>query len=457
MSLLNTVYRSIILPRYAPQRYSGLNARWRHFEKLESQSLSANQELQWTLVQQVLLHAYETTDFYRKRFAEAGLTPKAIQSSADLAKLPLLTRDDLRQNLHDLKSKKFAEESLETSQTGGTTDTPVALLRSPDSIRARMAAQLRFNAWANALPGDRSFWLWGAQQDFSHTPSLKWRMFEQYFLRKCWAFSARLNEQVLAEHLQLLNRFRPKVIVAYPTPLTVFCEYLERNGQPFHRPEVALVTAEPLLDDQRATIQRVMGIDPFVQYGTRDFGMAAAECEQHRGLHVNPTSVFIEYLPVPGNVGLHEMVITDLTNLAMPMIRYKINDCASPLAAACPCGRGYPVMSNVVGRTTDNFYLADGTVIPGVTLPGRILKVCPGIAKMQVVQETFSEFTVRYVAGESFQQSDLAEVAANFKRYVGDVHIRFEPVAEIPREPSGKTRFFLSRLARAQSTGGRTE
>jgi len=142
----------------------------------------------------------------------------------------------------------------------------------------------------------------------------------------------------------------------------------------------------------------------------------------------------------------------------MPMIRYKINDCAVPYSGACPCGRGYPLMSEVTGRTTDNFYLADGTVIPGVTLPGRILKVCPGIAKMQVVQETYTDFTVRYVPGAEFKQADLHGVEEQFRRYVGDVKVAFEVVTEIPREPSGKTRFFISRVTRPQSvvSAGRT-
>src|SRR5262249_46435459 len=162
-------------------------------------------------------------------------------------------------------------------------DTPVALLRSRDAIQMRVAAQLRFNAWAGALPGDKAFWLWGAQQDFSHAPTWKWRQFERYGMRRVWAYAAHLNEEILESHRQALNHFRPKVMVAYPTALALFSEFLERSGKDFHRPQTALVTAEPLLPEQRQVVQRVLGIDPFVQYGTRDFGMPAAECERHSG------------------------------------------------------------------------------------------------------------------------------------------------------------------------------
>jgi phenylacetate-CoA ligase len=167
---------------------------------------------------------------------------------------------------------------------------------------------------------------------------------------------------------------------------------------------------------------------------------------------VNTECVFLEFEPVLGSSDVQEMLVTDLTNRAMPMIRYKINDCASPVLNPCSCGRGYPRITTIAGRTTDNFFLADGTVIPGVTLPGRILKTCDGIAKMQVIQEDYSRFTIKYVPGATFSTSDLETVEGNFKKYVCDrLSIQFEPVSDIPREASGKTRFFISRLDQTPS------
>jgi phenylacetate-CoA ligase len=453
MKLFQTAYRNFFLPLYAPERYTNLRSHWRELERLENEPVERNRERQFEKVKKVIDHAYRTTPFYKKRFDDSGVTPGSIQSPADLKKLPLLTRDDMRLGLDEMRSSSFPAASLQQSHTGGTTDTPVTVLRSPDSIRFRTAAQLRFHAWAGFYPGDKALWLWGAAQDFSGAPSWRWRTFERVVLRRTWAYAAQLNENILEQHRQLLNDFCPKVIISYPTPLALLCEFLEQTGRSFHPPGAALVTAEPLLAEQRASIRRVMGIDPFVQYGTRDFGMPAAQCEKHDGLHINPECVFIEFLPIdPSDPnGIQEMVVTDLTNLAMPLIRYKINDCGSAIASACGCGRGYPLMTTVVGRTTDNFYLADGTVIAGVTLPGRILKVCPGIAKMQVIQETFRGFKVRYVPGDGFTDQNLETIRANFRHYVGDVEIEFDRVSAIPREPSGKTRLFISRVDRARA------
>lgn len=457
MSLYHDLYRNIFMANYLPQRYGGIGRRWRELEQQERRSLAQNQEAQWQTLQSVLQHAYTTTRFYRQRFEEAGLTPAAIRSPLDLRQLPVLTRDDIRSRQEDLCSSAFERAAMIESATGGTTDTPVTLLRSPECMRQRTAVQLRFNAWAGAYAGDKFFWLWGAQGDFAGEPSLRWRLWDRYVLRRTSAQTSRLNAETFEEYRQQWNRFRPKIVMAYPTPLALFCDYLSQSGKSFHRPQAAMVTAEVLLPEQREIIRNTLGIDPFVQYGTRDFGMIAAECERHEGLHVCPSSAFIELVPVEeGGGAMYEMVITDLTNLAMPMVRYRINDCALPAEGACACGRGYPLIREIVGRTTDNFYLPDGTVVSGVVLPGRILKVCPGIRKMQIIQETYTTFRIRYIPGPGFVMADLKGVAAKLQQYVGEVEVEFDAVTEIPREPSGKTRFFISRVQRAPTTAGRS-
>ena len=451
MSLYHTLYRDFFLPAYQPERYGGLRTQWRELERREAASDGENRDRQWQAVRRVLKYAYEATRFYRERFDQAGLTPDKIQSPADLQRIPLLTRNDIRTRLEDLTSNRYRAQELAESATGGTTDTPVTLRRSPESMQFRTAVQLRFNAWAGANPGDKFFWLWGAQGDFVGAPSWRWRMWERHVLRRLYGQTSRLNEEMFEQYRRAVTAYRPKIFMAYPTPLALFCEYLAQSGKPFHKPKAALVTAEVLLPEQREVIRNTLGIDPYVQYGTRDFGMIAAECSEHNGMHLSPMSAFVELIPLePGNPQtVYDVVVTDLTNLAMPLIRYAINDCAIPATGSCACGRGYPRVQEFIGRMTDNFYLADGTVVSGVVLPGRILKVCPGILKMQIIQETYSDFRIRYIPGAEFQSENLQQVATKLRQYTGDVKVEFEQVMEIPREKSGKTRFFISKVQRA--------
>jgi phenylacetate-CoA ligase len=453
-SLINRFYSSFVLPTFYGDRYRGLNAYWREFERRERMSLEENQALQWNAAQAICEHAYKTVPFYKRRFDAAGIVPSAMRGANDLRALPPLRRQDITENLDDLWSRDFERTALFSATSGGTTDSPVQILRDADCIRTRTAAQLRLNAWAGALSGDRSWWLWGAQTDFAVQHPLR-RMQERYGMRRIFAPSTVLTEATLAEFRHQIEDFKPRVIFGYPSALAHFAEYLLAGQGLRHYPVAAVCTAEPLTEEQRDVIEKALGCRLQEQYGSREFGMVAASCEASRDLHVVPSSVLVEFEPVPGGEDeqLHEMYVTCLLNRGMPLLRYKINDCAIPRASgACACGRGYPQIASLAGRVTDTFVLANGVVVPTTALPGRIVKVCPEIAKIQIIQETYSDFLVKYVPGQGFAPSILETLSVRLREQLPatDVQIRFEHVQEIPRERSGKTRMCISRVPRTR-------
>lgn len=447
--LINVVYSRWLRPLVNPREYSGVHDEAVEFRRRESLSWAESARLQWESLKALLNHAYETTPFYRQRFAESGITPDEIRSPEDMAKLGVLTRADLKAQLENLWSRRYRRDELLVAATGGTTDTPVTLLRSPECLRKKSAVQECFDRWAGMRPGDKIFRLWGAQQDFNPHPSWRWRLYDRYFLRNVWAPTSLINPDILESYQELLNEFRPRIIYAYPTPLALFCEYLRDRGKSYHRPASAICTAEPLLEQQRELIERTLGCPVFEHYGARDFGMVGAECEAHQGVHLNPSAVFVEFVPVEGSEaeGLKEILVTDLLNLGFPMIRYRINDCVIPAPKPCSCGRPFTLVQRVVGRTADNFRLPSGSVLPGVALTNRVLQVCPALAKTQIIQERLDGFKIRYVRGPNFSPEDLQMLRANLGKFITDqVQWTFEEVPDIPRERSGKTRFCISLL-----------
>lgn len=436
-----------MLPRLDPTSNGGIGARWDRYVAREKLSAEESRSQQWQALREMLRHAYATTPYYKGIFDRLRATPEDIKTPADYHRLPVLTKQDIKEHIEEMWSRDFRREDLHAAATGGTTDTPVPLLRDIECIRERNAVQMRFNQWAGLEPGDKMFWVWGARMDFAENPSWRWRLYDRQLMRQVWAPSSLLNEEIMAKYADEMERFRPQAILAYPTPLAMFAEYLQASGRSFHRPKTVICTAEPLQPEQRRAIDAAFGVRTFNHYGSRDFGMIAAECEFHNGLHVNPAAVYLEYAQGEG-VDLSEVLVTDLLNRGMPMLRYRVNDCAEP-GGECPCGRRYPLMRAVEGRTADNFYLANGDVVPGVAFTNRLIKVCPGIRKMQLIQEDYSRFTIRYVPAEAFSPSDLAQVREKFLQFLGDkVQVEFEGVTEIAREPSGKTRFAISKVAR---------
>ncbi|HWG36449.1 MAG TPA: hypothetical protein VN690_01910 [Terriglobales bacterium] len=419
----------------------------------ERQPLEENLTRQWAGVERLLGYAWAHSPFHRQRMEAVGAAPEAIRRPEDLTQIPALTRGDIKQNLRQLCSDEFRFEDLLAAATGGTTDTPVPLRREPQAVARREAVQQMFWEWAGVQPGAKVFWLWGAQSDFPLEPNWKWRLYDRGLMRREWAATAPLDSTVFEGYRQRLNRFRPEAVCAYPTPLFLFCEYLRDCGLPVHRPRAVICTAEALLPHQRPVIEAALGAPVYVHYGSRDSGMVAAECEAHAGLHLHTEACYLEFVPLAGGDGtVREILLTDLTNYAMPLIRYRIGDCVLGGAppAACACGRGLPLLPPIAGRTTDTFRLPDGRMVPGVALTNRVIQEAPALAKTQIVQETLRDFRVRYVPAPGFTPRDLEPLQRKLVEFLGsDVRWQFEAVEEIEREANGKTRFCISHLSGA--------
>ena len=145
----------------------------------------------------------------------------------------------------------------------------------------------------------------------------------------------------------------------------------------------------------------------------------------------------------PGEVG--EIVATDLTNLAMPFIRYKNGDLAIRSEKPCPCGRGLSVLEEVVGRTSDIFTTPSGRLLSGIYFVHR-LRGAPGIDRFQVHQPSKDIIEILYEASRSgVDEAWLEDKQREFQAHLGrDVCLRFKRVEQIPPTRAGKHLFTSS-------------
>lgn len=456
-SLRASLYTHLVLPACEPA-CRGLGRRLRRWRELQWLPAPELQERQRRAVAAMLQHAWRTSPFYRERFTAAGLREADLRGPAALAVLPPLTRSELRQSLDRIVAQGYPRTRMQQAASGGTTETPVPLLRDQEAVRDKRSVQAALWEWAGVRPGERTLNLWGAQADFPAHPSWRWRLYDQTLMRRRWLPTSRLGEERFEQYREALNQLRPRAIMAYPTPLQLFCEHLERSGRPYWRPRTAVCTAEAVSPQARQQIERTLGCPVFEQYGSREFGLVAGECEMHCGLHLNPLAAYVEFAPLPGAgaEGPFELLVTDLLNHGMPLIRYRINDCAArgEMAWGCGCGRGFPLLPPILGRTGDVFRLPDGSLVPGVAL-NRMPRLAPGIARIQMIQETLTRFTLRYVPADTFTAGDLDVARGTLAQFFPPgTDWSFEPVAEIPREASGKTRFCISKVKWDVGGGG---
>jgi phenylacetate-CoA ligase len=247
-----------------------------------------------------------------------------------------------------------------------------------------------------------------------------------------------------------LNRYKPEVIVGYTNPLYNFAKYTKSHENMIFKPKSVISAAEALHDFQREEISSAFGCGVFNTYGSREFMLIASECEKHKGLHVNMENLLVEVLKddgtpaMAGEVG--NVVITDLHNYGMPFIRYKIGDLAVLSSKSCSCGRGLPVLQDVVGRSLDMIRVANGKSIPGEFFP-HLMKDFHEVKQFQVIQSTMNSLKIKIVKTENVSESRLSLMKNEIRAVVGkEISVNIDFVDEIPLTATGKHRVTISEM-----------
>ena len=173
----------------------------------------------------------------------------------------------------------------------------------------------------------------------------------------------------------------------------------------------------------------------------------AAECEAHTGLHVLADVRYLEFLregqPVQ-NGDFGEIIVTDLTNYAMPFIRYQTSDLGRPQSQSCVCGRGFPLIQEITGRSSDVLSAPNGRYVHGEYFTHLFYGV-PGVRRFQVHQKTLHDVEILVEGDLELPAETLAEMRRKIMAQMGErVAVTFHMVDEIPLTPSGKYRFTIS-------------
>ncbi len=420
----------------------------REFERTQWLSKDELHALQWSRLQSLLNYAYQECPFYRQRFDEVGFSPKEIRSLDDFRALPILEKSDLQQHWESMLARNWPRADRIRNQTGGSTGTPITFYLCRDRKCSRAAATLRHNRWAGWELGDRAAVIWGAPRD---RPGSDWRsrLRDSLLGEPRWLDAACLTEETMESFRRTLASYRPKVIQAYARAAVVFAQWLEATGRTVPSPHSLITSAEVLEDNDRALLERVFGCEVFNRYGCREVSVLASECEAHQGLHVMAEGLYLELEGVsrPGQLG--SVLVTDLLNPAMPLIRYRIGDMASWAEGSCPCGRNLPRLERVAGRTTDFLVGADGRLVSGVFLATYVVAHRPNLGQVRILQDRVGHVVYQLVPGIDYDPLQDGEYLRQATReHLGAcATCEIVEVGDLPRAASGKFIFSRSTVA----------
>lgn len=388
-------------------------------------------------LREIVRLAWDRVPWYRRLFEEAGLRPENVRGLADLPRIPATDKRLYREApIEDRVARGMDLSSCRRASTSGSTGIPIDVFmdRAFHAQRVVLVARLKFAF--GLLPWHRQL-----HMGYTRAKAISWYL--RPWVRQC----------DLEEAPELIRRFAPRQISGYPSQLALLAQELARRRQA--TPSIRLVFAvgepmEPSLREHLATTfndARLVDI-----FGAHEFGFLAEPCPLGGCHHLAYPDVVIESVrdgraAPPGEAG--EIVITSLRSMAMPFIRYRLNDWIVVKPGPCACGFRGEILSEVIGRRDDYVHLPDGRPVSGwmadwtVALPPALRE---GVLQFRVVEEALGHIRVLVVLRGALADELRAWICDFFRSRIQASRVEVEPVSSLPPDPGGKSRRVVSRV-----------
>jgi phenylacetate-CoA ligase len=402
-------------------------------------------ELSWNKTLKLLHLAYANVPWYKELFASINLHPGDIKHPEDFYKIPILTREQVKENFVKFISDKIDPHSLKISTTGGSSGQPLKIGMDPRVNREVPKWQM-LSWWglspvsnmASIYRGTHSSGLKGLSLNLINWPRKTVRM-----------DATNITETGIKDFIKAYSKYKPRLIHGYVGALDALADYINDNDIILKPPNVVWSTAAPITSIQERKISKAFNAPVCDQYGCSEIYYVAAECSHKKGLHIFSDSVRVEILddnnmPVkPGQYG--KIVLTNLNEYCFPLIRYENGDKGRLLSETCTCGLTLPLMDKIKGRISDNIILPDGTVLSGEYLTTIFDNYTEEIRQFQIIQHKSSAIAVRIVFYRESEKKQyiMRSVESELqKRIKSQVSLNIEVVNSIA-EQRGKLQFII--------------
>lgn len=425
-------------------------------------------EIQWKRFKEMLEFAYNRIPFYRDSFRQASIRPESIKKREDLIRIPILSKDDIRQNFPDrlLDSERKYNPAM-IRRTSGSTGESLHFVQ-PDETWRRMG----YSSVFLGARGVRRIPVWGLHSPRC-TPNtcslhdddnalemmvnklLKSRPF--WYLARYMEVPAHMpsslnilcaSDEYMERLVEMLSHFPTCIMLADPVYLGAFARYLRENGSLIPKVAAVIAGSQLLTDSVRDLLREVFDCDVYDIYGASEVRDIAYECEYHK-LHVNMDLALVEVIrngePVePGEMG--KVVVTDLCNYNMPFIRYDLGDVITSADGKCRCGRNTDIIGPVEGRVSD-IISANVSGLLTTRQVDQIFRGLRGVAAYRFVQKTENFYHVSYMKDGICEESEDRMIIERCRSMLGEQnHFKIECVEGIAPEPSMKFRFAYSEM-----------
>jgi len=456
------------------------NKAWRYYQQYissEYKSVEIRRRRQWEKLINILQHAYHNVPFYKEKFDSVGIKPEDIKNEEDYHKIPVTSKQDLRNNFpHKIVAQNYRIRDLRFSNTSGTSGRPLILVHDNRDINYKYASMLRSRYLMGSEIGDKVLRIApnecqpclpdGSSPDINLMNYLymrlmrhpAWRQAEYIFLERkiinplfhCRSFPPPLKSAFKERHLDFFIKqimdIKPDVLTGYPLYLYLIAKLIEKKKVVIKGIKAVDLTAGLSTTGLREYLERQFNAPVYQIYGGCEFGRFASSCPDSDGMmHIIDDLCYVEFIDHEGRAvqerQLGNIIVTSLTNYAMPLIRYEHGDVGWYMNEICRCGRTTRLM-DVKGRLQDLIITKNGDILTTEFFFEKFLGY-PGILLFQLLQRELDRYEFLIVKEEGYKL-DLKKIRDILYEILGDSKIEIKFVEYIEPAPSGKYRLVKS-------------
>jgi len=416
-------------------------SQWWPYEKI--------QEYQNAKLSKLIKHCSQNVPYYRQWFKEQGCNPSDIDLS-NLNLLPIIDKATLRYNLKQLCAENYLKP-FEQAKTSGSTGLALHFPKSLSSSAFQLAAMYRGHGWHGVEPGAKEARLWGIH--VNKKSRIK-TVITDLLLNRFREREYNLNPDVLDDFHYKLKKCKPDYLMGYTSMVSQFAMFLRNRGYNGAECNLKMVkcTSETIHASDKEIIEDVFGCPLVSEYGAAETGIISFQCNAGSH-HLMSDCCIVEFLEPEENlddINLKEVVVTNLDNYALPVIRYKIGDYAIPSDEICSCGRELPVVNKIVGRVSDVIKTSDGrrwhSIILYYIMKGLDEKD-GGVIQFKAKQSEMDSLELLLVPDSNFSAKSEEYIKVRCREHFGEkMRVKIKLIDSIPREQSGKLRDFVSTI-----------
>jgi phenylacetate-CoA ligase len=387
--------------------------------------------------------------YYKKIFQDNGIKPNEIRTVEDLGRLPLLSKKDVRGNIHfALFSEFHNKREMLRINTSGSTGEPFVCYADKFQLEMRFATTLRALEMSGWKFGQKQLRLWHQTLGMSKSQVVREKI-DAIFMRRKFIPAFEISDESVKHLITSINAYKPTLIDGYAESLNYIASFTNFNLD--WKPKALMSSAQQLTPATRDAIENLFGAKVLDKYGSREFSGIAYQCLEGTNHHIQDESYIVELLvdgrpALPGEIG--EIVITDLNNYSVPLIRYRIGDLAQCIQQnTCACGRNHKTIGEITGRTQALIACGNGVWLPGTFFAHYFKDFDFALKHYQIYQERYGEFLVRIVPTTLFNKSISDQILTGLMKYAGEeTEMSIQLVTEIPLVKTGKRTPVISLL-----------